>query len=86
MIYPYDENTIYWHTAKPFQLTKGNWGFTEKSYFYATNEYSATAAEQQLKKYVSDEKLNKILEQTKLIKLILIFSGHELIYIDEIAF
>ena len=41
------------------------------------------AAEEQLKKYSSDEKLNKILEQTKLIKLILIFSGHEILYIDE---
>jgi len=41
MTYPYDENTIYWPTAKPFQLTKGNWGFTEKGYFYAANEYSA---------------------------------------------
>jgi kynurenine formamidase len=41
MTYPYDENTIYWPTAKPFQLTKGNWGFTEKGYWYAANEYSA---------------------------------------------
>jgi len=46
----------------------------------------ATAAEQQLKKYALDKKLNKILNQTKLIKLILIFSGHEIIYIDELDF
>lgn len=41
MTYRYDENTIYWPTAKPFQLTKGNWGFTEQGYYYAANEYSA---------------------------------------------
>jgi len=41
MTYPYDENTIYWPNAKPFKLTKGNWGFTEKGYWYAANEYSA---------------------------------------------
>jgi kynurenine formamidase len=41
MTYRYDTDTIYWPTAKPFQLTKGNWGFTEKGYYYAANEYSA---------------------------------------------
>ncbi len=41
MTYPYDENTIYWPTAKSFQLTKGDWGITEKGYWYAANEYSA---------------------------------------------
>ena len=41
MTYPYDENTIYWPNAKPFKLTKGNWGFTEQGYWYAANEYSA---------------------------------------------
>ncbi|MBL7074430.1 cyclase family protein [candidate division KSB1 bacterium] len=41
MTYPFDENTIYWPTAKPFKLQKGAWGITEKGYWYASNEYSA---------------------------------------------
>jgi len=41
MTYPYDETTIYWPTAEPFKLTKGNWGITELGYWYASNEYSA---------------------------------------------
>ena len=46
----------------------------------------ALAAEQQLRKYSSDEKLKKILDRTKLIKLMLIFSGHELVYIGDSNF
>lgn len=42
MTYPYDENTIYWPTAKPFKLDKLNWGMTEAGYWYASNEYSAS--------------------------------------------
>jgi len=42
MTYPYDENTIYWPTAKPFKLHKLNWGMTEAGYWYASNEYSAS--------------------------------------------
>ncbi|MBC8186120.1 cyclase family protein [candidate division KSB1 bacterium] len=41
MTYPYDENTIYWPNAKPFELNKGNWGITDAGYWYAANEYSA---------------------------------------------
>lgn len=41
MTYPYDENTIYWPTAKPFELNKLNWGITEGGYWYASNEYGA---------------------------------------------
>lgn len=41
MTYPFDEHAIYWPTAKPFKLTKGTWGITEKGYWYASNEYSA---------------------------------------------
>lgn len=44
----------------------------------------AKEAEDQLKRYCRDEKLKGILAQTKLIKLSLIFSGHELVYIDEL--
>lgn len=67
-------------------LTKGsNRKMIEKK-FEQDIKTIATATEQQLKKYASDEKLNKILNQTKLIKLILIFSGHEILYIDELDF
>jgi kynurenine formamidase len=41
MTYAFDENTIYWPTAKPFKLTK-MWGFNEKGWFYASNEFSAS--------------------------------------------
>lgn len=42
MTYPFDENTIYWPTAKPFGLTKLNWGTNEAGWWYASNEYSAS--------------------------------------------
>lgn len=42
MTYVYDERTIYWPTAKPFTLTKLNWGITEAGWWYASNEYSAS--------------------------------------------
>ncbi|MCP4147814.1 MAG: AAA family ATPase [bacterium] len=41
------------------------------------------AAEEQLKDYTIDEKTQKTIEKTKLIKLVLIFAGHDAIYIDE---
>lgn len=42
MTYPFDENSIYWPTAKPFELTKVFWGKTEIGYWYASNEFSAS--------------------------------------------
>ena len=42
MTYPYDENTIYWPTAKPFKLVKVFWGISEGGWWYASNEYSAS--------------------------------------------
>lgn len=42
MTYPYDENTIYWPTAKPFKLEKVSWGISEGGWWYASNEYSAS--------------------------------------------
>jgi len=42
MTYPYDENTIYWPTAKSFELKKVSWGMTEGGWWYASNEYSAS--------------------------------------------
>jgi hypothetical protein len=41
-------------------------------------------AEEQLKKYSIDKNFKKNIEKTRLIKLVLIFSGHELIDIDEV--
>jgi kynurenine formamidase len=42
MTYPYDENTIYWPTAKPFHLEKISWEVVEGGWWYASNEYSAS--------------------------------------------
>jgi len=42
MTYHYDENTIYWPTAKAFKLEKVSWGITEEGWWYASNEYSAS--------------------------------------------
>ncbi|MCP5052930.1 MAG: AAA family ATPase [bacterium] len=39
-------------------------------------------AEEQLKNYSADDKFRKNIEKTTLIKLVLVFSGHEMIYID----
>ena len=41
MTYPFNEHTIYWPNASPFQLQKGDWGITEEGYWYASNEYCA---------------------------------------------
>jgi len=43
-------------------------------------EQLKASAEEQLKKYSADEKFRKNIEKTTLIKLVLIFSGHRLIY------
>jgi len=42
MTYAYDENTIYWPTAKPFELKKVFWGVSEGGWWYASNEFSAS--------------------------------------------
>jgi kynurenine formamidase len=42
MTYVYDENTIYWPTAKGFELKKLAWEVGETGYWYASNEYSAS--------------------------------------------
>lgn len=41
-------------------------------------------AQEQLTKYCIDEKLRKNIEKTTLIKLVLIFSGHKLMYMDDV--
>jgi len=43
-----------------------------------------TEAQQQLKRYSLDEKFKKAIEKTTLIKLALVFAGHELVYIGEV--
>jgi len=42
MTYAFDENSIYWPTARPFELTRVFWGKTEAGYWYASNEFSAS--------------------------------------------
>jgi kynurenine formamidase len=42
MTYPFDENSIYWPTAKSFKLAKVSWGVSEAGYWYASNEFSAS--------------------------------------------
>ena len=42
MTYVYDGNTIYWPTAKGFELKKLGWEVGEAGYWYASNEYSAS--------------------------------------------
>ncbi len=42
MTYVYDESTIYWPTAKGFELKKIAWEVGESGYWYASNEYSAS--------------------------------------------
>lgn len=42
-------------------------------------------AEEQLKKYSLDEKFKKVISKTTLVKIVLIFAGYELIYIDSVT-
>lgn len=42
MTFPYDGQTIYWPTAKPFELKSVADGMTEKGYYYASNDYGAS--------------------------------------------
>ena len=68
------------------QITKNsNQKMTEKR-FEQDIKKMAKEAEDQLQRYCRDEKLKNILEQTKLIKLSLIFFGHELLCINELDF
>ena len=42
MTYAYDQNTIYWPTAREFRLEKLGWGVSEGGWWYASNEYGAS--------------------------------------------
>ncbi|MCS6912042.1 MAG: cyclase family protein [Myxococcota bacterium] len=41
LTYPFDEQTIYWPTSRPFQLDKVWKGTTEAGFYYEANNYSA---------------------------------------------
>jgi hypothetical protein len=47
-------------------------------------EQLKTAAEEQLKQYSMDEKFRKNIEKTTLVKLVVLFAGHELVYLGEV--
>ncbi|MBM3284760.1 MAG: cyclase family protein [Candidatus Aminicenantes bacterium] len=42
MTYPFDETSIYWPTARPFELHRVAWGKTEGGWWYASNEFRAS--------------------------------------------
>jgi len=42
MTFAYDDNTIYWPTAKGFHLEKLSWGISAGGYWYASNNFSAS--------------------------------------------
>jgi len=42
LTYDFDENAIYWPTAKPFEWNKESWGQSPKGYWYAAARYSAS--------------------------------------------
>jgi len=42
MTYAYDQNTIYWPTAREFRLEKLGWGVSNGGWWYASNEYGAS--------------------------------------------
>jgi kynurenine formamidase len=42
LTYPFDESSIYWPTAKPFEWQKENWGVTPGGYWYTAARYSAS--------------------------------------------
>ena len=42
LTYDFDERTIYWPTAKPFEWRRDAWGETPGGYFYASASYGAS--------------------------------------------
>jgi kynurenine formamidase len=42
LTYAFDESTIYWPTAKPFQWEKESWGMSPGGYWYTAGRYSAS--------------------------------------------
>jgi kynurenine formamidase len=42
LTHPFDENTIYWPTAKPFTWEKESWGKNAQGYWYAAARFAAS--------------------------------------------
>src|SRR5262249_23019405 len=42
LTYSFDENTVYWPTAKPFQWEKESWGRSAGGYWYSAARYAAS--------------------------------------------
>ncbi len=42
LTHSYDENSVYWPTAKEFRLEQVSAGMTEKGYYYSANNFSAS--------------------------------------------
>ncbi len=42
LTYPFDEKTIYWPTAKPFEWQKESWGKSAGGYWYTAGRYAAS--------------------------------------------
>src|SRR5258707_2678623 len=42
LTYDYDEKTIYWPTAKPFEFQRESWGMSAGGYWYSAGRYSAS--------------------------------------------
>ena len=42
LTWDYDEQTVYWPTARPFQFEKESWGMTPGGYWYSAGRYSAS--------------------------------------------
>src|SRR5262245_21647214 len=42
LTYSFDEKTIYWPTAKPFQWEKESWGRSAGGYWYTAARYAAS--------------------------------------------
>lgn len=42
LTYDFDERTVYWPTAKPFEWRRDAWGETPGGYFYASASYAAS--------------------------------------------
>jgi kynurenine formamidase len=42
LTYDYDEKTVYWPTAKPFEFQKESWGMSPAGYWYTAGRYSAS--------------------------------------------
>src|SRR5258708_30177112 len=42
LTYDYDEKTIYWPTAKPFEFQRESWGMSAGGYWYSAGRFSAS--------------------------------------------